>query len=108
MNRTTQLLFSLLLITACSACVSFNPLNQRTLDFGAKLSRIETHITHPGEGSQVDLGGVYLLDARHHADTTTVVQYETFGELWLDTCCLHHTCCRRANVSPQPGSGIHP
>ena len=50
-------------------------LNQRTLDFGAKLSRIETHITHPGEGSQVDLGGVYLLDAKHHADTTTVVHH---------------------------------
>ncbi|MEP3073890.1 Fe-S cluster assembly protein SufD [Maricaulis sp.] len=50
-------------------------LNQRTLDFGAKLSRIETHITHPGEGSQVDLGGVYLLDARHHADSTTVVHH---------------------------------
>jgi Fe-S cluster assembly protein SufD len=50
-------------------------LNQRTLDFGAKLSRMETHITHPGEGAEVDLGGVYLLAAGHHADTTTFVHH---------------------------------
>jgi Fe-S cluster assembly protein SufD len=50
-------------------------LNQRTLDFGAKLSRIETHITHPGEGAEVNLGGVYLLDEKRHADTTTFVRH---------------------------------
>lgn len=50
-------------------------LNQRTLDFGAKLSRIETHIMHPGEGAEVDLGGVYLLAGGHHADATTFVRH---------------------------------
>lgn len=50
-------------------------LNQRTLDFGAKLSRIETHITHPGEGAEVDLGGVYLLGENRHADNTTLVHH---------------------------------
>ena len=50
-------------------------LNQRTLDFGARLSRIETHITHPGEGAEVDLGGVYLLAENRHADMTSVVRH---------------------------------
>lgn len=50
-------------------------LNQRTLDFGARLSRMETHITHPGEGAEVDLGGVYLLDEGRHADQTTSVRH---------------------------------
>jgi Fe-S cluster assembly protein SufD len=50
-------------------------LNQRTLDFGAKLSRIETHVMHPGEGAEVDLGGVYLLAAGRHADTTSFVRH---------------------------------
>ncbi len=50
-------------------------LHQRALDFGGRLSRIETHVTHPGEGAEVDLGGVYLLDQGRHADSTSVVHH---------------------------------
>ena len=50
-------------------------LNQRHMDFGARLSRQETHITHPGEGAEVDLGGVYLLGADRHADATSFVHH---------------------------------
>ncbi len=50
-------------------------LHQCALDFGSRLSRIETHVTHPGEGAVVNLGGVYLLDGGRHADATTVVRH---------------------------------
>ena len=61
-----------------SAEISLAPgahLHQRSLDFGGRLSRIETHVTHPGEGALVDLGGVYLLDGGRHADSTSVVHH---------------------------------
>ncbi|ABI65610.1 MULTISPECIES: Fe-S cluster assembly protein SufD [Maricaulis] len=50
-------------------------LNQTMIDTGAKLSRNETHIYHPGQGATVDLGGAYVLAAGRHADTTTVVHH---------------------------------
>lgn len=46
---------------------------QATLTFGSKLSRHETHITHAGEGAEVHLGGVYLLEEGRHADFTSTV-----------------------------------
>jgi Fe-S cluster assembly protein SufD len=48
---------------------------QTILSFGSKLSRHETHITHPGEGAEVHLGGVYLLEEGRHADFTSSVTH---------------------------------
>lgn len=48
---------------------------QATLAFGSKLSRHETHITHAGEGAEVNLGAVYLLDEGRHADFTSTVTH---------------------------------
>jgi Fe-S cluster assembly protein SufD len=50
-------------------------LSQAIFSFGSKLSRHETHITHPGEGAEVHLGGVYLLDEGRHADFTSSVTH---------------------------------
>ncbi|MHA6288456.1 Fe-S cluster assembly protein SufD, partial [Maricaulis sp. CAU 1757] len=50
-------------------------LNQTTLSFGGKLSRQETHVTHPGEGAEVSLGGVYLLAEGRQADFTSTVTH---------------------------------
>lgn len=50
-------------------------LNQTVIDTGAKLSRNETHVFHPGQGAAVDLGGAYVLAAGRHADSTTVVHH---------------------------------
>ncbi len=48
---------------------------QAVLAFGSKLSRHETHISHAGEGAEVNLGGVYLLDEGRHADFTSTVTH---------------------------------
>lgn len=48
---------------------------QATLTFGSKLTRHETHITHAGEGAEVELGGVYLLEEGRHADFTSTVTH---------------------------------
>ena len=50
-------------------------LNQTTLDFGGKLNRCETHVSHPGEGASARLDGVYLLESGRHADHTSVVRH---------------------------------
>jgi Fe-S cluster assembly protein SufD len=50
-------------------------LNQTMFDTGARLSRNETHIHHPGQGASVALGGAYILGAGRHADSTTVVHH---------------------------------
>jgi len=50
-------------------------LNQTIIDTGAKLSRNETHVLHPGQGATVELGGAYILAAGRHADSTTVVHH---------------------------------
>ncbi|MCH2105852.1 MAG: hypothetical protein MK291_04345 [Planctomycetes bacterium] len=66
MNRTTQLLFSLLLVTACSACVSFNPLNQRTLDLedapGALAAAEEAVARGDNEGALDALDGLLSVE----------------------------------------------
>lgn len=42
---------------------------------GAKLARIETHVSIEGEGAEVELNGVYMCGAGHHADLTSVVEH---------------------------------
>jgi Fe-S cluster assembly protein SufD len=46
---------------------------------GAKLARIETHVSVEGEGAEVELNGVYLCDAGRHADLTSVVTHKVAG-----------------------------
>jgi len=48
---------------------------QTILDFGGKLNRCETHLTHPGDGASARLDGVYLLESGRHADHTSVVRH---------------------------------
>ncbi|WP_300528621.1 Fe-S cluster assembly protein SufD [Maricaulis sp.] len=48
---------------------------QIALTFGSKLTRNETHITHAGEGAEVEIGGVYLLEEGRHADFTSTVSH---------------------------------
>ena len=48
---------------------------QVTLGFGARLARLETHVTHPGEGAQVSLNGAYVLGESLHLDQTTLVDH---------------------------------
>lgn len=50
-------------------------LNQTTLAFGARLARLETHLTHQGEGSSARMDGAYLLAGRRHADITSIVRH---------------------------------
>ncbi|WP_323761377.1 Fe-S cluster assembly protein SufD [Maricaulis sp.] len=50
-------------------------LNQTMVDTGARLSRNETHVTHPGQGASIDMGGAYILAAGRHADTTNLVHH---------------------------------
>jgi Fe-S cluster assembly protein SufD len=52
---------------------------QTTLSFGAKLSRLETHIRHAGQGAEAHLGAVYLLAEGRQADFTSVVTHEGPG-----------------------------
>lgn len=54
-------------------------LTQSALSFGSKLSRHETHISHAGEGAEVELGAVYLLAEGRHADFTSTVTHEGPG-----------------------------
>jgi Fe-S cluster assembly protein SufD len=54
-------------------------LKQFVLAEGAKLSRIETHVSIEGEGADVELNGVYLCDAGRHADLTSVIEHKVGG-----------------------------
>ena len=48
---------------------------------GARLARIETHVSVEGEGAQVDLAGVYLCAGGRHADlTSTITHSATSGK----------------------------
>lgn len=49
---------------------------QFVLAEGAKLARIETHVSVEGEGASVELDGVYLCDQGRHADLTSVVTHK--------------------------------
>ena len=48
---------------------------QTLLTTGARLQRHETRLAHPGEGAEVRIDGLYLLDGARHADLTTVVRH---------------------------------
>ena len=48
---------------------------QTVMTTGARRQRLETRIVHPGAGAAVRMDGVYLLDAKRHADITTVVDH---------------------------------
>ncbi len=48
---------------------------QTALALGAKLARLETHLTYRGDDASARLDGAYLLNGRRHADFTTVVDH---------------------------------
>ncbi|MGQ0533692.1 MAG: SufD family Fe-S cluster assembly protein [Caulobacteraceae bacterium] len=48
---------------------------QFVLAQGARLARIETHISVEGEGGEVTLNGAYLVSAGRHADLTSVIEH---------------------------------
>jgi len=48
---------------------------QTVLTTGAKLQRHDTRLAHPGEGAEVRIDGLYLLDGARHADLTSVVSH---------------------------------
>ena len=48
---------------------------QTVLASGARRQRLETRLTHPGGHAVVRMDGVYLLDAKRHADITTAVEH---------------------------------
>ncbi len=52
---------------------------QFVLAFGAKLARIETHVSVEGEGAEVTLNGAYLAGAGRHADLTSVIEHKAPG-----------------------------
>lgn len=49
--------------------------SQAVLTTGAKLQRHETRLAHPGQGAEVRIDGLYLLDGARHTDLTTVVRH---------------------------------
>lgn len=48
---------------------------QTVLTTGARLQRHETRLAHPGEGAEVRIDGLYLLDGARHADLTSIVSH---------------------------------
>ncbi|MEQ8404429.1 MAG: SufD family Fe-S cluster assembly protein [Oceanicaulis sp.] len=50
-------------------------MNQTTLGFGAKLARLETHVTHAGEGASLRLDGAYVVGEGLHLDQTSLVRH---------------------------------
>jgi Fe-S cluster assembly protein SufD len=46
---------------------------------GAKLARIETHVSVEGEGAEVELNGAYLCGEGRHADLTSVIEHKVGG-----------------------------
>lgn len=49
---------------------------QFILDFGARMSRIETHIRATGSGTNVLLNGAYLLQGEARADSTSLIRHD--------------------------------
>lgn len=54
---------------------------QFVLSFGARLARIETHVTVEGEGVEVTMNGAYLASASRHADLTSVIEHKAAGAM---------------------------
>jgi len=48
---------------------------QTVLTAGARRQRLETHVAHAGGGAAARLDGLYLLQAKRHADITTLVAH---------------------------------
>ncbi|MEL7128890.1 MAG: SufD family Fe-S cluster assembly protein [Pseudomonadota bacterium] len=48
---------------------------QTALAFGGDIARIETRVTHQGEGAEAVLNGAYLAAADHHIDFTSHVRH---------------------------------
>lgn len=65
-------------VTVSTAHVTLAPgasYAQTVLTSGARRQRIETRVSHPGQGASVRLDGAYLLRDQRHADTTSVVTH---------------------------------
>ncbi len=58
---------------------------QTALTFGAKLARLETHVTVAGPGADVTLNGASLLAGEAHADHTTIVTHAAPGATTRET-----------------------
>lgn len=43
---------------------------------GARLARVETHVSVKGEGATVELNGLYMCGPGRHADLTSIVEHE--------------------------------
>lgn len=54
---------------------------QFVLAQGAKLARIETHVSVEGEAAEVTLNGAYLAGAGRHADLTSVIEHKAPGAI---------------------------
>lgn len=52
---------------------------QVVLAEGAKLARIETHVSIEGEGAQVELNGVYMCGEGRHGDLTSIIEHKHGG-----------------------------
>lgn len=52
---------------------------QFVLSFGARLARVETHVSVEGEGAEVTLNGAYLAGADRHADLTSTIEHGAPG-----------------------------
>ena len=48
---------------------------QTTLGFGAKLARLETNISHGGQGASLEMNGAYLVGEGLHLDQTGIVRH---------------------------------
>ena len=69
-------------VTVSTAAVTLAPgasYAQTILTSGARRQRIETRVSHPGQGASVRLDGAYLLHDQRHADTTSVVTHSGLG-----------------------------
>ena len=69
-------------VTIVDAAVTLAPnahYAQTILTSGARRQRIETRVSHPGQGASVRLDGAYLLHDQRHADTTSVVTHSGLG-----------------------------
>ncbi len=69
-------------VTVSTATVKLAPgasYAQTVLTSGARRQRIETRVSHPGQGVTVRLDGAYLLHDQRHADTTSVVTHSGLG-----------------------------
>ncbi len=54
-------------------------LRQFVLAEGARLARIETHVSVEGEGAEIVLNGAYMCGAGRHADLTSVIEHKVAG-----------------------------